>query len=410
MWIIGNSIDLILKNRKGLPMKPIKSLHRAAVLAAALCATSASQAVSPTLLLAATLQPETMFLGFIAPVTSAEFLSTVGLVVNNVPLVRDFYGPAEQWLPRARKWSINSPSAINPLFKVPPKADAAYVQSNYSQVIAFGDSMSDTGNLFKFTQALGGAGLPQAPSFQGRFSDGMVALEVMSNQLRLPLTNYCFSGGQTGRGNLLPFWSWQRGMLFQIDEFHRTMTSQGKPSNDPQALYFLWAGPNDFFEGINMYSKQTAITAGSNNLKAIRALYARGSRHFLIPLMPDLSLTPQSAAFEKQDAGYRDTARLRSEEYKAELLRAFEQARAEMPGIDIRTYDNLEAMRESLPRFAAQGMNVTEACYTGKLQAGQTVRVVCPDPQNHFFWDKNHPTERIGREIGAAFAKAAVAP
>jgi cholinesterase len=403
---------VLIFTKKGVFMKTrVQFRGRLAALAAAsLFTAQASHAVSPTLLLAATLQPETMYLGFIAPVTSSEFLSTLGLVVNNVPLVKDFYGPAEQWLPRARKWSITPPAAINPPFNVAPKPDATYLPNTYSQVIAFGDSMSDTGNLFKFTQAVGGAGLPQAPSFGGRFSDGMVALEVMSNQLRLPLTNYCFSGGQTGRGNLLPFWSWQRGMLFQIDEFHRTLTSQGKSRNDPQALYFLWAGPNDFFEGINMYSKQTAITAANNHLKAIRTLYARGSRHFLIPLMPDLSLTPQSAAFEKQDPGYRDASRRRSEELKAELLRTFDKARSEMPGIDIRTYDNLEAMRESLPRFASQGMNVTEACYTGKLQAGQTVRQVCEHPENYFFWDKNHPTERIGREIGAAFAKAAVAP
>jgi phospholipase/lecithinase/hemolysin len=392
-------------------MRFIRSNVRSIVIAGATLMTAhASQAVSPALVLAATLQPETMYLGFIAPVTSAEFLSTLGLVFNNVPLVQDLYGPAEQWLPRARKWSITAPTAINPPFNVAPKSDTTYLPNSYSQVIAFGDSMSDTGNLFKFTQAVGGAGLPQAPSFEGRFSDGAVALEVMANQLRLPLTNYCFSGGQTGRGNLLPFWSWQRGMLFQIDEFHRTMTAQGKPRNDPNALYFLWAGPNDFFEGINMYSKQTAKTAASNHLKAIRSLYARGSRHLLIPLMPDLSLTPQSAAFEKQDKGYQQAARQRSEEYKAELLRVFDQARAELPGIDIRTYDNLEAMRESLPRFAAQGMNVTEACYTGKLQSGQTVRLVCDRPDNYFFWDKNHPTARIGREIGAAFAKAAVTP
>ena len=384
---------------------------RCALLAAsALFMAPSSHAVSPTLVLAATLQPETMYLGFIAPVTSAEFMRTVGLVFDNIPLVRDFYGPAEVWLPRARQWAIKPPTPINPPFKVPPKPDATHVDSPYSQVIAFGDSMSDTGNLFKFTQANGGAGLPQAPSSLGRFSDGMVALEVMANQLALPLTNYCFSGAQTGKGNLLPFWSWQRGVLFQIDEFHRTLSSQGQASNDPQALYFVWAGPNDFFEGTNMYSKQTARTAASNHLKAIRSLYARGSRHFLIPLMPDLSLTPQSAAFEKQDPGYKDNARLRSEEYKAELLKVFEQARAELPGIDIHTYDNLTAMREVLPQVAAEGVNITEACYTGKLQSGQTVRAVCEHPERYFFWDKNHPTERTARPMGAAFAKAAVTP
>jgi hypothetical protein len=121
--------------------------------------------------------------------------------------MKDYYGPMEEWLPRARKWSLQSPGAINPPFKVPPGPDAVRVSSPYSQIVAFGDSMSDTGNLFRFTQAVGGLGMPMAPSNQGRFSNGVVALEVLANQLQLPLTNYCFSGGHSGKGNLLPFWS-----------------------------------------------------------------------------------------------------------------------------------------------------------------------------------------------------------
>lgn len=392
-------------------MKPVKTSLKACALATLMAlGAPSSHAISPTLFIAAGLQPETMFLGFVAPVTSKEFLGTLGLVFNNVPYFKDFYGPMEQWLPRARKWSITPPSAINPLFLVPPGRDDVYAPSSYSQIIAFGDSMSDTGNLFKYTQAVGGVGMPSAPSYQGRFSNGRVALDVMSAQLRLPVTNYSFSGAQSGRGNLLPFWSWQRGLLFQVDEFHRTMTAKNQPQNDPQALYFVWVGPNDFFEGINMYSKQTALTVASNHLKAIRALYARGARQFMVPLMPDLSLTPQSAAFEKEDPGYKAAAKVRSEELKAAMLDTFRKAEVEMPGLRIRTFDTLTFLREELPRAAAEGVNVTESCYNGKLEGGQTVKLVCANPDNYLFWDKNHPTDRASHVLGSAFTKVVVAP
>lgn len=379
----------------------------AAVLAGA---PSASHAVSPVMLLAATLQPETMYLGFIVPVTSKEFLGTLGLVINHIPFFGDYYAPVEEWVPRARTWSINPPAPINPPFRVPPAHDPVFVPNNYSQIIAFGDSMSDMGNLFRMTQAMTQVGMPVPPSNAGRFSNGVVALDVLANQLRLPLTNYCFSGGQTGKGNLLPFWSWQKGMLFQVEEFHKTLSKLGQSRNDPNALYFLWAGPNDFYEGINMYSTYTAKRAAANHLTALRSLYNRGSRQFLIPLMPDLSSTPQAAAFEKSDPGYMAAARRRSDEYRTALLGSIAQARQEMPDIKIRVFDTLEFLRTEMPKAAAEGVNVTDSCYSPKLVNGVFTPQVCADPDNYLFWDKNHPTDRASRVLGAALSQAAVAP
>ena len=371
---------------------------------------SSAHAIPAELYVAETLQPITMYAGFIAPVTSKEFMNTLGFVFNNVPFFNTYYGLLEDWLPSARKWSITPPGPINPPFRVPPEHDDIYVPNNYTQIFAFGDSMSDTGNLFKMTQEMTQVGLPMAPSSKGRFSNGVVALEVMANQLRLPMTNYSFSGGQTGYGNLLPFWSWQKGTLFQIDEFHKTLAKQGISRNDPNALYFVWAGPNDFFEGLNMYSSYTAKNGANNMFKGIKDLYQRGARHFLVPLMPDFSLTPQSADFNKQDKTYTPTTRKRAEEYKAELLKMFASARLQMPEIDLRTFDTLTFLRVELANAQARGVNVTEACYNGKLEGKEVVRTVCSDPDNYLFWDKNHPTDKASRILGLEFTKAATAP
>ena len=392
-------------------MRLARESWRVALAAVALCAMApGARAVAPTLVVASTLTPDTMYAGFLLPVTSKEFLATAGLVFNNVPYMKDYYGPLEEWLPRARTWSLQSPKAINPPFKVPPGPDAVHVSSPFSQIVAFGDSMSDTGNLFRFTQAVGGLGMPMAPSNHGRFSNGVVALEVLANQLQLPLTNYCFSGGHSGKGNLLPFWSWQKGMLFQIDEYHRTLQARGETRNDPDALYFLWAGPNDHFTGLSMYTSQTGRTMAANYLKALRAMHARGSRHFFIPLMPDLSLTPQSSAFDKEDSSYRDQARRRSDEGRTEMLKVIGQARAELPGIDIKVFDTLAYMREQYVKIQAEGYNVTESCYSSKSVGGKMVKTVCADPDKYLFWDKNHPTDWASRVLGSEFTKAAVAP
>lgn len=388
----------------------IPSIRKIAVAGALAWGASCAHAIPPELYVAETLTPTTMYLGFIAPVTSKEFLGTLGYVFNNLPYISDYYGPIEEWVPRVRKWSITPPGPINPTFRVPPSPDDHFFPSSYSQIFAFGDSMSDTGNLFKMTKEMTQQGMPVEPSYQGRFSNGVVALEVMANQLRLPLTNYSFSGGQTGYGNLLPFWSWQKGTLFQIDEFHKTLSKQGISRNDPDALYFVWAGPNDFFEGLSMYSTYTAKTAASNLHKAVKTLYQRGSRHFLVPVMPDFSLTPQSAGFNKRDKSYTPATLRRAEEFRTELLKAMATARKEMPDIDLRTFDTLTFLRVETANAKARGINVTESCYSGKFVGKDYVKTVCDDPDNYLYWDKNHPTDAASRVLGLEFSKTVTAP
>ena len=68
-------------------------------------------------------------------------------------------------------------------------------------VVVFGDSLSDTGNLFAAT----GGTNPIPPYFNGRFSNGPVWVETLAASLGLPVnpsllggTNYAFAGAVTG--------------------------------------------------------------------------------------------------------------------------------------------------------------------------------------------------------------------
>jgi hypothetical protein len=62
-------------------------------------------------------------------------------------------------------------------------------------VIVYGDSLSDNGNLFAAT------GQPGPPYYQGRRSDGPVAVEQLATALGVPLVDFAWIGATTGIGN-----------------------------------------------------------------------------------------------------------------------------------------------------------------------------------------------------------------
>ena len=53
-----------------------------------------------------------------------------------------------------------------------------------TDIVAFGDSLSDTGNLFTLTSVAGQPGFPLSPPYDnGRFANGPIWLEVLADGL-----------------------------------------------------------------------------------------------------------------------------------------------------------------------------------------------------------------------------------
>ena len=65
------------------------------------------------------------------------------------------------------------------------------------RIVAFGDSLSDDGNLFELL------GIPRpAPYPQGRFSDATHFVDTMAKILNVPIDNFAIGGAFTGNGNI----------------------------------------------------------------------------------------------------------------------------------------------------------------------------------------------------------------
>ncbi|NEP83494.1 MAG: SGNH/GDSL hydrolase family protein [Okeania sp. SIO3B3] len=162
-------------------------------------------------------------------------------------------------------------------------------RSLFSDIYVFGDSLSDTGNAFVATGSL----LPPSPPyFEGRISNGPLWIETLAPQLELTSNlslNFAVNGATTGfvnnTNNLLPEGTppLLLGLQTQIDNF-----IADTPETDPDALYVVWAGANDYLGG-NTQGVQSSV---GNLSVAVNKLASIGARNFMLPNLPDLGLTP----------------------------------------------------------------------------------------------------------------------
>jgi phospholipase/lecithinase/hemolysin len=294
--------------------------------------------------------------------------------------------------------------------------------AQYSKVVVFGDSMSDTHRYHDFMKFTTGRDYPSPPSMPGRFSNGPVAVEVLAENLNAQIQVYAFSGAQSGYGTLLFL---PLGVLTQVNEYLNnnavvptietvplvssiTSLLPGTGRADPKALHLIWTGPDDYY-GIGGYNALTAYSITANIQQAITSLYDAGARYFFVPAMPDLASTP-SARYnhEPKQPGYMATAAKYSAQFSVVLAKGLDAMRLKYPKARIMSFDTLGFMKTEMDKARAQGKNLTEACYPGGLLPSSGPRPLCPDPENYMFWDDNHPTALANKILGDGWAKAIV--
>src|SRR5437762_8316281 len=211
----------------------------------------------------------------------------------------------------------------------------------FTQVIVFGDSLSDDGNIAHRARDLVGFSYPSSNFNYSdyRFTDDtntspaanlyvgtwheqlektFLGLAVAKNSLDGG-TDYAFGGATTKDGtqdrtiinNPFPFGG---------GEFTITIDNMGKQINDylashghaadANALYILWGGGNDLFDD---HSAQSVIDTANRVGGLIVRLANAGARNFLVPNVPPLGAVPNSfgdptrvAALDLASANYRN--------------------------------------------------------------------------------------------------------
>jgi len=260
----------------------------------------------------------------------------------------------------------------------------------FEQIYVFGDSLSDTGNMF---QATGGVVPPSPPYQSGRFSNGPVWVEQLTSKLAASphsTVNFAFAGATTGVAKASNFDSTLQipGLLSQVKDFQAT-----HPSANPNALYIVWAGANDYLGG-------TRSPAGPlNNLsQAVRALAAGGAKNFLVVNLPDLGKLPAT----RNNLSASTLTRL-TKAHNSGLSQALDPLRQSLaPGTKLTLLDVNALFNQAMAEPRKSGFtNVTSPC----LDRG----VACNSPNEFLFWDQLHPTAAAHRAIGT-LALAALMP
>ena len=131
----------------------------------------------------------------------------------------------------------------------------------YDQVIAFGDSNVDNGNLAAAAARFGITVNPP-PNFGGRNNNGPVVVEWLAQDLGIPLQDYAYSGATTAAGVT-------SGLIINtLSQVTNYLATNGGKA-DPNALYVYWAGSNDLLGvGANTALLNSQIASALSNITA----------------------------------------------------------------------------------------------------------------------------------------------
>ena len=302
-----------------------------------------------------------------------------------------------------------------------PTSGRAQAAPVFSQVVVFGDSLSDDGNVRHIMEDKYFISYPSGffNYSDGRFTDssdtdpnsttyaGTWHEQLAQTFFGLPAstnsldggTDYAFGGATTASGTSdrtvisNPF-PWGGG------EFTLTVDNLGKQvddylaSNTPDAaaLYVVWGGGNDLFDD----DSSAHITEIASNVEALVEQLARaGARSILVPNVPPLGLVP----LYKDDAATATALNIASAQYRSELDTDLDAATAALAseGITITLY--------RLDTYGLYYRLATNPEDYGFTNIGDSAQGGSVDPDEYLFWDDLHPTTAGHYQIAAsAFA------
>ena len=268
--------------------------------------------------------------------------------------------------------------------------------------VAFGDSLSDNGNLPAI-----GAPAPPPPYAGGRFSNGPTFVEDLAGPMaHFALTpvdnatsvNFAFGGARTDSvGNT-------NGPIPGSDQQIQTYLALGGQFA-ARDVVTLWAGANNLFQAITAQITSGAIindpAAAVANVKAAAAsavsdlaqqigvLLAAGAHRIVVFDLPDFAAIPQ---FGHAPDGLKALAGAASASFDADLATTL----AGLHNSHLLPVDIAGLFADALAHPATYGFtNVTDAC---------TAVLACvlgsqADQDRYLFWDAVHPTAAGHRVI-----------
>ncbi len=274
-----------------------------------------------------------------------------------------------------------------------------------THIYAFGDGYTDNGNTIQIArkaveikemEASALEGL--SPSWEGRNSNGPVAVEILAGRLNVGLTDFAVDGAMSSYRNEMDRISLYQntGILGQIDKF---IAGQDGKKADPASLFFIEIGGYDLAvhnseggalddQSINDLAERTV----ANIVTGITTLTGAGAKQFMvesaldltIPLLIGSDLSAPLKVYQKKMDSKLPVA-------MADL--------AQRLNIKISLFD-FTAINEQIRSHPGQYgfTNLTDPCVPFQT------REICAKPDEYYYWDLIYPTRRVHQILGEAMA------
>lgn len=268
-------------------------------------------------------------------------------------------------------------AAMSLAFCLPAQAVTAFTSLH-----SFGDSLSDSGNVYAAT---GETQPASPPNYPGRFGNGPTWVEKLAtDHLGIPAitpsfaggTNHAWGGAWTDGGGSVPT------VIGQINQYIGAGGTFGATD-----LVTIWAGANDFFFGVTDPAAPVA-----NIGTALGLLAGAGAQNILLMNLPDLSRTPDIQALPASSIA--DFSSLVNG-YNAFLAAEIANQRAAL-GINLIEVD-VFALNESVMA------NPGDYGYADTINKGIDDLA---NAESYVFWDGVHPENGIHDLFAAEAAQA----
>ena len=292
-------------------------------------------------------------------------------------------------------------------------AGNALAQS-FSNVVVFGDSLSDSGN------AAAASGLPLPPGTSFTTNPDPVWAEIIagafgaSGQNSLAGgPNYAFGGACMNPATPCDF----DDVLTVTEQIGQHLSLRGGRL-DPNALYTIWGGLNDIADsalGDPLNALGHVLAAADVNAAQIRRLREAGARHVVVFNMPDASLAPFAVA--QGPAAQAGLSALVAE-YNKKLYAGIRENEEGVVPININVA--LGALAANPGRYGLTNVTGT-AC--GEPDAGSALSIQCgpagsPFPvtyapganETYLFADRSHPSGAVHAMLASLVTSTLAAP
>ncbi len=296
-------------------------------------------------------------------------------------------------------------------------AQAAARTPEFTRIVVFGDSLSDTGNVAHLTYDKYGFRVPGtiADYTDGRFTDGFDTLPpaelysgVWVEQLADSVpskpevknsldggTDYAFGFATTGSGTSVFTFGPGNSLSVNVENIGQQITDYlaTHPKITPKTLFVVWGGANDL---INATSENDIIDAGINQTLNIQRLIDAGATQFIVPNLPPLGLVPRLNGSPATSIPATQASALYNEVLRAGVSLILELDRTRHLHIaQLDTFGLFNSIVAAPANYSLK--NVTNS------SQGMPV-----DPDTYLFWDDLHPTTH-GHNILAVTAASILA-